>query len=108
MILLSTFTSIQAFASSFLVPQFLVRDPFDNLAVVQSFDGPTLVAHGEEDRIVPYAHGQALHRAAKRGKMLSYASGHNDCPPDWDAFVDEIMAFLQEEGVVPPNRPNGG
>ena len=108
LILLSTFTSVRSLAHGFLLPGFLVRDPFDNLNVVRLFDGPVLVAHGTEDRLVPYTHGQALHRAAKLGKLLTYTSGHNDCPPDWSVFRQGVVSFLQDAGILASTRSDPG
>lgn len=100
LILLSTFTSVRAIANRMLVPSFLVRDPFDNLAVVAKYHGPVLIAHGKSDGVIPYGHAGKLHAAASASHLLTYPSGHNDCPPDWDEFFDEMEAFLREAGVL--------
>ena len=96
LILISTFTRTRAFAPRYLAPGFLIRDPFDNLTVVRAYTKPILVMHGEGDTIIPYTHGKALYQAAKNGKMISYPSGHNDCPPNWDIFWKDIETFLSE------------
>lgn len=101
LILVSTFTSIQAMAAKFLTPKFLVRDPFDNLEVVQGYEGPILVIHGRNDRIIPFAHGNRLHRAAKNSQLITYESGHNDCPPDMDQFWQDIELFLTDHKIIP-------
>lgn len=100
LILLATFTSVRALAPRFLVPGFLVRDPFDNLAAVRAFAGPVLVAHGTRDGLIPYRHGVALSQAAQRGRLLTYDCGHNSCPPDWGVFWREVEAFLREAGIL--------
>ncbi len=100
LILMSTFTSIRSFASKYLIPGFLVRDPLDNQTVVSSYSGPVLVVHGKNDETVPYMHGTVLFQAAKHGKMISYDAGHNDCPPDWNTFWNEIEAFLYKSGII--------
>ncbi|OGG51899.1 MAG: hypothetical protein A3F84_02795 [Candidatus Handelsmanbacteria bacterium RIFCSPLOWO2_12_FULL_64_10] len=100
LILLSTFTSVRPLAWKFLVPGLLVRDPFDNLAVVRAFTGPVLVAHGTRDGLIPYQHGVALSQAAQRGRLLTYDAGHNSCPPDWGAFWREVEGFLREAEVI--------
>jgi pimeloyl-ACP methyl ester carboxylesterase len=100
LILLSTFTSVQSCASSFFVPGFLVLDRFDNLAVVGSYPGPVLVIHGRNDSLIPYKHGAALHRATRRGEMLTYDCGHNDCPPSWDTFWRDVELFLLDAGII--------
>ena len=99
LILMSTFTSARSFAAKYLAPGFLMRDPFDNLGVVRSYPGPVLVMHGTFDEVVPYQHGVFLCQAAKRGKMITYTSGHNDCPPHWDVFWRDVEFFLHESGI---------
>ena len=84
----------------FLVPPFLVRDPFDNLSAVANYSAPVLILHGKHDKIIPFCHGTTLHEAANIGKMIAYDAGHNDCPPDWDAFWHDIESFLEGAGII--------
>jgi len=100
MILVSTFTSIRSFAVRFLVPGFLVQDPFDNLEVVKNYPGPILIVHGRHDEIIPFRHGVALSKAAENEKFITYDCGHNDCPPNWARFWQDIFLFLQEAGIT--------
>lgn len=100
MILTSTFTGIRSMAVKYLVPAFLIRDPFDNLTVVRNFSGPLLIIHGRYDEIIPFRHGETLHKAAKRSKLIAYECGHNDCPPDWSIFWKDIEEFLSEAGLI--------
>ena len=100
LVLMSTFTGVRAFSSRYLVPGFLVLDPFDNLAVVQTYSGPILILHGSKDEIIPYGQGMKLYRAARHGKMITYDAGHNDCPPDWNIFWKDIESFLRETKIL--------
>ena len=100
MILTSTFTSIRAMAIKYLAPSFLIRDPFDNLKVVRDFYGPLLIIHGRYDEIVPFRHGEMLHQAARQSKLIVYECGHNDCPPDWNIFWNDIEVFLKTAGLI--------
>ena len=100
LILMSTFTGTKAFAKNFLVPSFLVRDPFDNLSVVKNYTGPVLLIHGKHDTIIPYSHGKKLHAAAKHGELITYNAGHNDCPPDWKVFWEDVEGFLRRNGII--------
>jgi len=104
LILMSSFVSVRSFASKYLVPDFLVRDPFDNLAIVRDYHGPILVVHGKFDEVIPYRHGTTLYQAAQRGQLISYDSGHNDCPPSWDTFWRDIETFLKDSGLIKPSR----
>jgi len=100
LILMSTFTSIRSFSRRFLMPDFLVRDPFDNLAVVRAYGGPVLVIHGRHDSLIPYKQGLALYRAAKHGEVLTYDCEHNDCPGDWKRFWEDMALFLGSSGII--------
>lgn len=100
LILMSTFTSVGSMAKRFGVPGFFVRDPFDNLKTVRSYEGPVLVMHGKRDDIIPYAHGRNLSRSATDGRLITYDCAHNDCPPSWDVFYDDIVNFLSETGIL--------
>ncbi len=100
LILKSTFTSIRSMASKFFIPGFLVKDPFDNLSVIKSYSKPVLIIHGKYDKTIPYAHGIALYKAAKNGKMITYDCGHNDCPPNWKIFWRDIELFLKGAGII--------
>ncbi len=100
-ILVSSFTSIRSFAARFLVPGFLVRDPFDNLAVVSAYAGPILIIHGRHDEIIPYRHALALHRASPNSELITYACSHNDCPPNWDQYWKDVLSFLHANQLLP-------
>ena len=100
LILMSTFTSVRSFAKQFLLPSFLVRDPFDNLSVIQKYPGPVLILHGRYDEVIPFTHGQNLHKTAQNGKMIAYEAGHNDCPPDWKVFWRDVSGFLHDIGLI--------
>jgi len=100
LILESSFTGLRAFSWDFGVPGFLVRDPFDNLAAVSGYRGPVLVFHGRLDSLVPHEHGVALAAAARNGRLISFGCGHNDCPPDEQAYWRRIRGFLGGAGFA--------
>ena len=100
LILMSTFTSARSFAKKYFTPGFLVRDPFDNLAVVRNYPEPVLVFHGKFDEVIPYSHGMALYKSAPHATMITYESGHNDCPPDWEMFWRDLEEFLNASGII--------
>ena len=103
LILMSTFTSVRSFAKQFLLPSFLVRDPFDNLSVIKKYPGPVLILHGRNDEVVPFTHGQKLYESAQNGKLIAYEAGHNDCPPDWQVFWRDVAGFLHDIGLIQPD-----
>lgn len=97
LVLESTFTSIRAQARAFGLPGFLVRDPFDNLALVREFDGAVLLIHGERDTSIPIAQARELHAAAAGSELHELACGHNDCPRPWELG----LRFLRARELLP-------
>ncbi len=104
LILMSAFISVRSFAKRYLAPAVLIRDPFDNLSVVREYKGPTLVIHGKFDEVIPYSHGMTLYRASRNATMITYKSGHNDCPPNWKVFWQDIESFLHLYGIIENSR----
>jgi fermentation-respiration switch protein FrsA (DUF1100 family) len=96
LVLESTFTSVRSMAARFGVPAFLVRDPFDNLALVRGFEGPLLLLHGEHDEVIAVDHARSLHAAARRAELHLLPCGHNDCARPWDA----VLGFLAEHDLL--------
>jgi fermentation-respiration switch protein FrsA (DUF1100 family) len=101
LILEATFTSIRAFARGFGAPGFLVRDPFDNLAVVREYRGPLLLLHGSHDDIIVPRHSQVLATEARQAELHLLPCGHNDCPREWPL----IHTFLERRGLLPAQGP---
>ncbi len=104
LILFSTFTSARSFARRYLVPGFLMRHPFDNLAVVRAYENPVLVLHGSRDGIIAYDHGRKLAEAAPDGRLVTYNCAHNDCPPSWKQFWQDVALFLREADISAPRE----
>ena len=102
LILISPFTSVGAFAKRYLLPAFLARDRFDNLAVLRRWEGPVLLMHGLRDRVIPHSHSERLLRASTSAQLVSLDCGHNDCPPDPEAYFETLGAFLVRAGVIVP------
>jgi fermentation-respiration switch protein FrsA (DUF1100 family) len=102
LILQSTFISTRAFARSYLVPGFLVRDVFDNGSVLAAYRQPVLLFHGSSDTTIPPEHSRRLQRLAPHARLVEFPCDHNDFPPDWREFYRVIAAFLRDAGVVRP------
>lgn len=97
LILESTFTSVQRV-------RFPVRlfpfDAFDSLGGLAQLRLPTLVIHGTQDELIPFAHGQALHEAAQGPKRHLWVegAGHDDlldfAGPRWGVAIAQFLADL--------------
>jgi fermentation-respiration switch protein FrsA (DUF1100 family) len=99
LILQSAFTSTRAFAWRLLLPGFLARDVFDNLAAVRRFTGPILIAHGRHDDIIPFSHGLELSKAGRNVKFIEFNCSHNDCPPNMDAFWQDVGEWMRVQKI---------
>ncbi len=89
--------SVARFHYPLLPVQWLLRDRYDSVANLASFERPILVAVAERDQIVPARFGTALHQGLPGPKRLAVIGGadHND----WIDHVDEAwwrqaIAFL--------------
>lgn len=73
------------------------RDGFDQLEKMERVSVPTLVIHGEEDRIIPVTDGRALHRhcRAREKRLLTVpGAGHNDLLVyGRDAYLQAVAAL---------------
>jgi pimeloyl-ACP methyl ester carboxylesterase len=80
LVLVSGFTSLpDAGAAALpLVPvRLLMRDRFDNLGTIPQVHAPVLVLHATDDRIIPFAQGEALAKATPGGRLVRFAGyGH--------------------------------
>lgn len=94
LILESTFTRMSDLMPWF-VPRALVLDPFDSMAVIAAGAPPVLVLHGVHDRVIPFAHGETLARAAGT-EPVALPCGHNGCPRQWPL----ILAFLRRHALI--------
>ena len=87
LILMSAFTSARSFAKRYFAPGFLVRDPFDNLAVVRNYKDRFLLSMASSTRSFPIPMAWRF-TSAPHATMITYESGHNDCPPDWEVVLE--------------------
>jgi pimeloyl-ACP methyl ester carboxylesterase len=100
LILQSAFPSLDIFAAGYGAPAFLLRDHFDNLAVVRSFPGPVLVIHGRDDRLVPWEQAKRLASASKHSTFKLYDCGHGCWEPQRLPFWRDAVPFLRDAGVL--------
>jgi pimeloyl-ACP methyl ester carboxylesterase len=96
----STFTSTPSLAREMLLPGFLVRDRFDNLGAVASFDGPVLLMHGVDDDVIAYDHAEGLASARPGLEVTELDCAHNDCASEWPVIRGSLLTFLGANGLL--------
>ncbi len=99
LILQSTFISVPRLALKYLVPPFLVRNPFYNDRIIPKLQIPILIIHGKRDKVIPVWHGRYLSKLAKNCVYYEVDSGHNDMPMD-EKFWEKIHKFLKENNII--------
>ena len=109
LILESPFTSAGAMARHLykLLPPFGVALRLDNLANVRRVHCPTLLFHGDADRLVPTAMGLAVARAAAGGAevVLIHGAGHNDTYAlGGREYRDKLWDFVTNRGTPREDR----
>ena len=83
LVLESTFYRITDLTIRKGIPNFLVRDQYDNAALIKKLKMPIFIMHGTDDRIIPIHHGHRLKDLAPHSQFRTLNCGHNDCEPDW-------------------------
>eukprot|EP00658_Telonema_sp_P-2_P040916 TRINITY_DN29260_c0_g2_i1.p1 TRINITY_DN29260_c0_g2~~TRINITY_DN29260_c0_g2_i1.p1 ORF type:complete len:285 (-),score=42.82 TRINITY_DN29260_c0_g2_i1:268-1122(-) len=104
-VLVSPFVSVQRMAVDaypFLRPaswllRWMIADKFDNDAQARRVANRALVVHGTQDEIVPFVHGQHVHRALWNALPLHAVDGahHNDILA-YPAATDSIFQFISD------------
>jgi fermentation-respiration switch protein FrsA (DUF1100 family) len=97
-IAVSTFTRLADVARRHYGPLGLLAGKrFDSLARLPRVAAPVLVAHGDQDEIVPFELGERLFAAAAEPKRFVRVAGadHNDAL-DRPALLDAIAEFARE------------
>jgi fermentation-respiration switch protein FrsA (DUF1100 family) len=99
LIVQSTFARMATLAHRRFLPGFILLDPFDSISVVSGLNVPTFVAHGTRDDLIPFSDGEAL-ADASHAEFHPMECAHNDCPPDWDALMGDVEAFLRKAAII--------
>lgn len=97
-VVVSTFTSLRDVARQhYGALAALAGNQFDSASRVGAIGVPILVAHGDQDEIVPYALGERVFALARAPKQFVRVPGrqHNDVF-DSPALLDAIAAFARE------------
>jgi fermentation-respiration switch protein FrsA (DUF1100 family) len=78
------------------IPDFIVRDKFDSDELIHRVHAPVLIAQGERDRIVPFAHGARLYELANEPKLFVQVkdAGHADLVRK--GLYDRMWEFLDQ------------
>jgi uncharacterized protein len=79
----------------------IIRNKYDSLSKVSALTLPVLFIHSPEDELVPFAHGEALFRAAPEPKeFLRIAGGHGDGFLATGPYYQEgLDSFLKKIGL---------
>lgn len=99
LIIENSFTSLSAVGSyhaKFPVGGLMSAD-LDSVANIRRYQGPLLMRHGDADRIIPYAQGEALFAAANEPKRFISVpgGGHSDLPtPEFETAMQEFIRWL--------------
>ncbi len=104
-ILESAFTSLRDLAKRyypFAPVDLLLRFHYPTLERIDKVACPILIAHGRDDEIVPFEHGERLYKAITARKMfLERTGGHNDAfSADVNHYMPALGRFIT--GVLAP------
>lgn len=97
-VLVATFTRLRDAAWAHYGPfGLLVGDRFDTVARIGSLRVPVLIAHGDEDEVVPFRLGEQLFAAAPEPKRFVRIPGaqHNEVLFD-PVLLDTIATFARD------------
>lgn len=97
-ILESTFSSIKAMAHG--APDFLLSDNYNTLSAMAAYDGPVLILHGTQDRVVPVRHARRLKNHIPHARLVLDLFGHSDAPETWPDYWGSIRQFIEENGLL--------
>lgn len=99
------FTSLSDFVKHHAPPvpaDLILFSEFDSLEKMGAYDGPVLVCHGRADKVIPFAHGQALFEAAAGPKHFFRTDGGHESGPTKsyqmaiDQFIDDLIDDSQK------------
>ena len=97
-ILESPFTSMVRLAQKYypyLPVKILLKDKYESLKKLPKINTPTLVMHGEKDKIVPFQMGKKIYENLK-GPRFSYFVKYDDHMMDFnDDLINSINNFIE-------------
>ncbi len=102
-VLESTFFSLESLVAEMGYPSFLLRDDFNNGAVIERLEIPLFLFHGRRDRVIPFSHSQRLASIAPRATFSDADCGHNDCARPLPGLLDFLSTELALEAGIDAN-----
>ena len=93
-------------AAYFCIKAFSETDQTEDL---KKIDVPTLIMHGDDDQIVPYANAALLQAKLIKGATLKIYKGapHGMCTTLKDQVNEDLLTFLRSEGGESVNQVSG-
>ena len=109
LVTIGTFTDLRAMVPA--AARWMIADRYDNTAAIATLDEPCYLIHGTADETIPFAHGEALRRAAsaahRAGALFTIRDAHHS-PDGADlAMILRAVAAKTENpgGVVKVQLP---
>ena len=105
LVVVSSYTSLPDAAKArfpFLPTKWLMKNRFDSITKISRVNSPVFVAHGTDDRTIPFSQGEKLFTAANEPKRFSRLEGlgHNGCLTV--ELLKSIGQFLNETQSAKP------
>ena len=96
----SSFTSIAEMARRqypwLVAATWLIRHPFRSIDRIERVEAPVLVAHGRDDELIPFAHGQRLHARSRSSRpLVELHGGHNAVGLTDPRHRETVEAFVR-------------
>ena len=92
----ATFSSLKRLVTEMGFPSFLLRDRYDNAAILHRLEIPIFLYHGTEDPLIPFQHSRDLEKAARNATFVTGPYTHNNCPRPWE----DVLQFLEANTTV--------
>jgi pimeloyl-ACP methyl ester carboxylesterase len=77
-------------------PTFLLRYRFPSYTWLPAVHAPTLIVHGEDDEVIPFAQGKKLAATLSTVKFKAVPGAHHNDLADFDVYWNALAAFLKE------------
>jgi uncharacterized protein len=109
-VLVSPYASMAELAAEHYpwVPRMLLRYPLDTGAALARVQGPVLIAHGEQDTLIPAAHSRRLQaRAPHATLVLVPGAGHNDVHQA-GVYTEALRRAYLVPKILSPASPRPG